>query len=410
MESPNKRKLAHVEQVVDIEQIPNYDRVEYVSVLGWKVIQSKDTVKVGDKVVYIEIDSQTPPTEPFAFLENKKYRVRSLKMCGVISQGLIMTFDALGLNPDKYEIGDDMTKVLGITKIETQEEKDLIKAEKVNQNAILTSIRSRHKKAFAQKWFKKMLQKEWFKRFIIVIWGRKKDKPRQFPHFIVKTDETRIENMPQILADKEHLYIVTEKIDGTSTTFAVRRKQFGGYEFIVCSRNVRQADIDQETFWSEKGSGNVYWDMAKKYNIKNVLIDIAKKYDQEVVILQGETIGNVQGNPYKLKENEFYGYNLIFTNAVKSFYNKFDPIQARAMVASYNINWVPILDDNFRLPDTIEEMKIMAEGKSKINPAVQREGLVYRSHLLENKDYISFKNVSNSFLLKKGRAEEKAGE
>ena len=116
MESPNKRKLAHVEQVVDIEQIPNYDRVEYVSVLGWKVIQAKDTVKVGDKVVYIEIDSQTPPTEPFAFLENKKYRVRSLKMCGVISQGLIMTFDALGLNPDKYEIGDDMTKVLGITK------------------------------------------------------------------------------------------------------------------------------------------------------------------------------------------------------------------------------------------------------------------------------------------------------
>ena len=68
MESPNKRKLAHVEQVVDIEQIPNYDRVEYVSVLGWKVIQAKDTVKVGDKVVYIEIDSQTPSTEPFAFL------------------------------------------------------------------------------------------------------------------------------------------------------------------------------------------------------------------------------------------------------------------------------------------------------------------------------------------------------
>lgn len=36
---------------------------------------------------------------------------------------------------------------------------------------------------------------------------------------------------------------------------------------------------------------NVYWEMANKYDIENVLKDIQKKYDADTVVIQGETIG-----------------------------------------------------------------------------------------------------------------------
>ncbi len=77
MEKVKERMLAHVEEVVAIEPITGCDNIEYVTVLGWHVVQRKNTVKVGDKVVYIEIDSKVPETNPsFAFLESKKYKVR----------------------------------------------------------------------------------------------------------------------------------------------------------------------------------------------------------------------------------------------------------------------------------------------------------------------------------------------
>ena len=75
--------------------------------------------------------------------------------------------------------------------------------------------------------------------------------------------------------------------------------------------------------------------MAIKYDIKNILIDIAERENQEIVILQGETIGNVQGNPYKLSENKFYCYNLIFTNEAKGFYIKKDPIEGKKYIEEH---------------------------------------------------------------------------
>lgn len=409
MMNKNKdRALAHIELIHDIQPIIGADNIEMVHVLGWGCIAKKGEFQEGDKAVYIEIDSRVPATECFEFLAKRDYKIKTMKLgkFNVISQGIAIPLDVLNLKPEEHEIGEDVTKKLGIVKIETQEEKDLKKFEASSNQAVLISIKARHKKLFACKLVKKLMKYEWFKNIIIKLLARKKDKPRKYPSFITKTDETRVENMPWILKDKQK-FIMTEKIDGTSTTFAVRHIKKDKYEFIVCSRNVRQMDMNQDTFVSQETGNNVYWEMALKYNIKDILIDIAKRENQEIVILQGETIGNVQGNPYKLKENKFYCYNLIFTNESKDYYIKKDPIEGKAYIEEHNykLDWVPILNDHYVVPDTIEEIKKDAEGMSKINPKVLREGVVCRSYEKFG-DYVSFKNVANSYLLKKAKNEK----
>lgn len=387
--------LAHVETVVDIQPIAGCDNIEYVTVLGWHVIQRKDTVKVGDKVIYIEIDSQVPSNnEAFAFLESRKYKVKTIKMRGVYSQGLIVTFDQVGLNEKNYNVGDDLTDKLGIKKIETEEEQRLKRDESSTKEKAFQSMVSRNKSFFKKKWVKKLMTKAWFRKLVFFLLGRKKDKPKQFPSYIHKTDETRVENMPWVLNDSNKLWQLSEKIDGTSSTYAInfsKRKP----EFIVCSRNVRQVDMNQETYHE---CPNTYWEMAFKYNLKDVLMKIRNKYakDYPVVILQGETIGeSLQGNPYKLDHRDFYAYNLILCNPSTNEYNRFDSESGKKILSEFGVKWVPLLGVE-TLPSTIEEIKVLAEGKSVINPNVLREGIVYRS--LDGKD--SFKNVSNSYLLK----------
>lgn len=190
-------------------------------------------------------------------------------------------------------------------------------------------------------------------------------------------------------------YVVTEKIDGTSTTFFLdltgRKPDFG-----VCSRNVRQMDADQKNFVSDmSGIGNVYWEMAFKYNVEDALKDIAKKHNHKHVVLQGETYGeSVQGNKYKLDERRFAAFNLIFDG------ERLGSVEAKKILAEYDIPFVPIIDDNYILPDAddFEEFKQSADGKSVINKKCLREGFVYRSQDGQR----SFKNVSRKFLLKAG--------
>ena len=205
------RALAHVELVNNKQPIEGADRIELLTVLGWNVIQQKDTAQIGDKVVYIEIDSKVPETEPFEFLEKRGYKVKSMKMRGCISQGLVMTFDQLGLDASKYNVGDDLTDKLGIKKIETDEEKRLKSSESFD--SAVMSMKARHKNFFSKPWVKKLMKYQWFKKVMFFLFGKKKDKPKSFPGFIHKTDEVRVENIPIVLGQKKH-YIRTEKIDG----------------------------------------------------------------------------------------------------------------------------------------------------------------------------------------------------
>ena len=381
-----QRMLAYIVTINELKPIPDYDRVEHARTGGWWVVVRKGEFNVGDKALYLEVDSKVPSNdERFAFLEAKHYKVKTQKMCKVYSQGLLMPLADFPELHDK-NVNDDATELLKIT---YSVEEDNQRKAKSNPNEKYNRMAARHPKLAKKKWFRWLMKRSWGRKLLFVFFGKKKDKPKDFPSWIKKTDEERVENMKWILENKEP-WIVSEKIDGTSTTFALDltgKKP----DFIVCSRNVRQIDMNQTNYHSQEGIDNVYWEMAFKYNIESALKDIAEKNSVKKLVLQGETYGEaLQANPYKLKERRFAAFNLIFDGV------RLNSIKAKDILAKYDIPFVPIIDENYILPDDFEEFKLSADGISTISN-VRREGFVYRS--IDGKQ--SFKNVSREFLLKK---------
>lgn len=382
-----ERALAHIEEIAWIKPIDGADNIELIGVLGWVLIAKIDEFKVGDKAVFIEIDSKCPADdERFAFLEKKHYKVKTMKLgkFKCFSQGLALPLTLFPELSDR-KLGDDVTKELRITYSSEEDRKR--KSNKVDPNAKYKAMAARRKEFFSKPIIRKIMRYNIGRKLLFLFFGKKKDNPKQFPSWIVKTDENRIENCPFYLESNEE-WVQTEKIDGTSCTYAVDRMKRGKnkFEFVVCSRNVRQADRDQECYHDS----NIYWELADKYNIEKVLSDyaIANNYDR--VVLQGEGTGNVQGNPYKLKDNRLFVFNLVVEGIRKG-------TQEMAKFCEENsLEHVPIINEHYKTPDTMEEIKLQADGFSIINPKVKREGFVYRS--LDGQQ--SFKNVSREYLLK----------
>jgi len=380
-----ERVLAHVEKVYNIRPIMGADRIEQVNVLGWNVITKKDEFKDGDLGVYIEIDSRVPSDNPeFEFLEGKGFKVKSMKMRNTLSQGLVLPISIL--LDGNHKIGEDVTDILGITKIQEDYE-----APKVD---LLTRIQGRYKKLFKNKLFKRLIKHQWFKNIVIHIL-RPKVNANKFPYWVVKTDEERVQNMPSVLKNKEP-FMVTEKLDGTSTTFTLKKANKGllykifkkeKYKFIICSRSVAQPTPSKKCFYDD----NVYWEMALKYNVESVLRKLIK--DNDYITLQGETVGEtIQKNKYHIKGRDFYAFNLITEKN-----GKIDSVSAKDLFSNYGIKFVPIVETEYILPDTIDELMAFSTGKSNIYDTL-REGYVYRNYDLG----ISFKCVSNDFLLQWG--------
>ena len=382
-----ERALAHVEEIVDIQPIPDADKIEVCTVLGWKVvIAKKDGFKVGDKVVYIEIDSKVPECPEFEFLRDRKFRVRTIRLRGQWSQGLVVPLSILG--PGDWKVGQDVTEKLGITYYIPED--NARKASKPPKSMRYQSMAARHKDLFKKKPFRWLMKREWGRRLLFIFFGKKKDTPKSFPTkfaFIHKTDETRIENLPWLLGYEKPL-IVTEKLDGTSSTYILERKGKHKYEFWVTSRNVRQFNEEQDCFHEY----NIYWAMAKKYNIEEHLREYLEYFPQlDYVCIQGESVGSVQGNPLQLKEDDLYVFNFIDSES-----GRYNSIAGKTIIEQMGMKWVPILDTQFMMPTDMEEFKQMATAKSVVNPKVLREGIVLRDPTND----LSFKNVSREFLLK----------
>lgn len=385
------RKLAHVEKIVDIRPIPNADKIEVATVLGWQVVIKKGEFKPGDRVVYIEIDSRVPKDNPyFAFLQDRNYKVKSIKLRKTVSQGLIVPMSLL---PEGvYQDGDDVTDLLGITKIE----EDYVQP-KVSKEV---QLKQRHKKLTQNKVFQWFMKFGWFRKIAFKTLIPKKKK-KNWPDWIIRTDEPRCQNLPWILENKAP-FIVSEKLDGTSSTFSLH-KEGRKWKFYVCSRNVVQDTPEKRSYLNDVNGieGNTYWEMAEKYNIEQALILLKDKLGaREYVTLQGETVGEgIQKNKYNFKGHDIFFFNLIVDG------NKIDSVSAsRILEAIYYDNhelfdekfrWVPIIATDYVLPDTFEELMEYSTGKSSLEDTL-REGYVFRNY----EEGISFKCVSNEFLLK----------
>lgn len=395
-----KRALAYDTDVLWVKPIEGADNIELIGVLGWTCIAKKGEFHEGDACVYFEIDSKLPVADWSAFMESKHYKVKTMKLgkFNVISQGLALPFDAFdeetqqkiltAIDPNAEHT--DLTEILGVTYAVEEDNK---RKGSPDPNAKYVSMKARHRKFFSNKFVKKMMKHEWFRKFIFVFLGnKKKDNPKSFPAgflYVHKTDEERVENMPWVLGYPEPL-IVTEKLDGTSCTYILERKKHGKYEFYVSSRNVRQLNPDQACYHES----NIYWELANKYHIEDCL----RKYLEEnpeldYVCIQGEGVGNVQGNPLKLKDN-----NLFVFNFIRSDVGRLSSTNGEKIVHEWGMYWVPILDTEFYMPTDMEEFKQFATAKSVVNPNVLREGIVLR----DPKTDLSFKNVSREYLLKHG--------
>ena len=411
LNSKNERELAYVVRVDDIKPIEGRDRVECAVVGGWTIMVRKGQFHPGSLGIYFEIDSQVPEKEPFMFLATKKFKIKTQKYKTpdgqFWSQGLLMGAEDFGWTTAERESDTCSTCIVdsdGVAHYVDDESRFLTKqldviyavaednARKSGSMDKYKKMAQRRPKLFAKKPIRWLMRRNWGKKLLFILFGKKKDKatsfPTQFP-FVHKSDEERVECMPWILEDKEP-WVKTLKIDGTSSTYILEKKGKHKFEEYVCSRNVRQLTPSQKNYHTDI-EGNVYWMMADKYKIFDFLKSYLIENNLNYVCLQGETAGpSLQGNPHKLKEICFFGYNFI-----RSDTGRMNSIEAAKICNAAGIPWVPIADEAYILPDDMETLKLDADGPCLVGEG-PREGWVYRS--LDGQR--SFKNVSRQYLLK----------
>ena len=375
-----KRKLASIKRIDNIHDIPNKDRISVATIGGWEVIVKKEEFEVGDLCVFFEIDSFLPDVPAFQFLPDKTkkeykgktgYRLKTMKLSGVISQGLalpISTFHNL-LHDSLRVLDTDITETLGVIKYDVQE----------TQKGSNTSPISGPKKG-------------------------------SFPSFIPKTDQQRIQNLTHYFETrKEVMYEESLKLDGSSCTMYKIRgelnwwgkiKELLGFKveakphFGVCSRNLEiSRQDDKETTFDNNGVTSVYkqsdfWKAAIKYSIEDKLpLNYA---------IQGELIApNIQGNHEKVQEVEYYVFDIY--DIMEGRY--LTPGERATFMVTHmeGVEHVPVLGyvSIFKECTDTKELLVRVEGES-MNPGTISEGRVYKamdgSH--------SFKCISNKYLLK----------
>lgn len=361
------RKLATIREIKEIKPIPGADKIEVAVVDGWECVVKKDeNFHTGDMVIYIEIDSIMPKKPEFEFLAERKYRIKTIKLRKQVSQGLVLPLSFLPST--KYKLNDDVTKILGITKYDTELEQEMKIANDTKVNPII----------------KYLLRFNFFRKLYNKYRGTRIRKGN-FPSWIVKTDEERIQNLPdlfeQLKRDKIEL-VATEKIDGTSSTYFYRNSEFG-----ICSRNMK---LDKDTKCYFKGK-SPYYEIANQLNIETVLKSIAKEFHKEAVVLQGEIIGEgIQGNKYHIDGYQFRAFNLILNG------KKLDQIEMQSILEPYDIKCVDTVNAHLKLEGELTETPFKyAKGKSLLLKTQNREGIVLRNY----DRGISFKIINPEFLL-----------
>lgn len=132
-----ERKMASVKIVDAINPHDNADRLEIAKIGGWNVVVGKGTFAAGDVAVYFEIDSflrgDDPRFEQFLTRGQKNYIIdgqdvaghvlKTVKLRGVISQGLLMTGEELGVDITANDVCTDLTEALGVVKYDVEKPK-----------------------------------------------------------------------------------------------------------------------------------------------------------------------------------------------------------------------------------------------------------------------------------------------
>lgn len=398
------RELAYVVTIDNIESIPGYDRVEWATVGGWKVIVQKGQFNIGDPAIYFEIDSKVPSDkECFAFLEKRHYKVKTLKMCKVISQGLLMHAEDFGWKIESaqfcggvcYIVDDEgkqhfdcdesrfLTQKLGVTYADAEDNQR--KAPSMDK---YKKMAQRHPNIFKKSWARWLMKREWGRKVMFVFFGKKKDKKNSWPsHIAAKTDVERIQNEIWLLKDKKP-FVATEKVDGSSFSAMAEHGKFGKIKYYVCSRNVVFDSADAPCFYDS----NIYFEAWNKYNLKEIITQILNDYNLPNVAIQAEVYGEgVQKRDYSTKEHQMAVFHIV-SNGVK-----FPMDKTVEICEKYGLPHVPIVNDNYIFPDTIEELQEYVESEQSYIDGKPREGIVFYDKET-GQQYVKF--VSPNYLIK----------
>lgn len=409
-----KRELCYFVHIDSIEPIEGRDRVECANVGGWTVMVQKGQFYAGDIGIYFEVDSKVPETEPFLFLAKNHFKIKTQKFKTpsghFYSQGLLMHPSDFGWKIEENVVIDDkgvsrlvdgdgkfLTDVLGVTYADPMDNK---RKGKQNSPDKYQKMAKRMGKMFNLQPFRCLMKKEWGKKLLYLIYGRNhldNSKSRDWPvgkfPGVTKTDQERIENEVWVLQNKIP-FIVTEKCDGSSGTYILEKKRKNKFEFYVCSRNVRMLSEEQERYYGQR---NYYWEVANKYNIEDKMKKWLNNHpDTTWVCWQGEICAQgIQGNPHGLEEAHLFCFS--WTDSVRG---RLDIREAENEWRKLGMEVVPIVQEQYVLPDDIQELKEQADGF--YDPSVcenktsqRREGLVYYS---AEDPLFSFKNVSREYL------------
>jgi RNA ligase (TIGR02306 family) len=333
------RKLASIRKIDSIDPIVGADAIEVATVGGWKIVVKKGEFAVGDLAVYLEIDSWVP-TELAPFLSKGK---DPREFEGVKGERL-RTIRLRG------QLSQGLLLPLGIGVFDV--------------NAVLEEGTDVSELLNIQKWERPVPAQ---------LAGQVRGN---FPSLIPKTDQERVQNLAtEIGVAQGSSYEVTEKLEGSSMTCYLIDGEFG-----VCSRNLDLKRDENNSFWATA----IADDIEAKMRVVTGVGDFA---------IQGELIGpGIQDNIYKLSKTEFHVFD-VYT-IVGGEYMK--PIQRRSFVEQVlGLKHVPIIDASFVINTNVEGLLAMAEGASVLNPAQEREGIVFK----QVNGGMTFKAISNTYLI-----------
>ena len=263
------RKMATIQIIRDITPIEGADAIVLAHINGWTAVVKKDEFSVGQYVVFCEIDSRMPHEiapflikgkEPREYLGVKGERLRSVKLRGQLSQGLILPLSILPQG--SYPQGEDASENLGIVKYEPPVPVQLAGQVKGN-----------------------------------------------FPSLVSKTEEERVQNIRGLEKYLDEVFVETEKLHGTSVSFVLNENG----EMEVCSRNLSLKEDEN----------NLYWKLAKKNDALSMLNSVRNYYEAtgvsvKTVAIQGEGVGQgvQKGWEYGIQIPEFFLFT-IQVNGVK---------------------------------------------------------------------------------------------
>lgn len=379
-----ERSLAHIETISEKRDIPGADQIEMIRTLGWEcVVKKSDNFQIGDRIVYVEIDSIMPQKPEYEFLRDRKFRIKTIKLRKQISQGLVLPLTQLPENLRNKPVGTDVTQALGITAYDSD-------PEPVEVYKKLPKPLEKLKVFLLSYKLTRPLGRALFL----------KEKKGRWPGpWLFKTDENRVQNvfgkLSEVFAGMP--FYATEKLDGSSMTVFSRVEKFSKF-YGLCSRNVYLLKTPLPFFKrlfvkASRGDNGGFISFFEKDGILEKL----KKVPFEVTV-QGELVGpRRNGNKHQLTEDAFYVFNVIKN---RDGY-QFSYPEMKEFCETYNFKIVPLIHDNYVLPASVDDVVKFSNGKSALNQNVLREGLVFR--MIENGvKKASFKAISPEFLLKHG--------